>query len=80
MDAKQIEAVGKVGGAIVAICVLGYVLNSVVTQNSELTATLSKQVTLAEQQTELTKQQTELAKRQTEALEKMVAVYAGPSN
>ena len=72
MSPQQIEAVGKVGGAIVAIGVLGWVLNSVVDQNSELTATLNRQVALAEQQTEL-------ARRQTEALEKLVKVYSGGS-
>lgn len=70
MSVQQIEAIGKAGGAVVAICVLGWVLNSVVNQNSELTETLAQKVTLAEQQTEL-------AKRQTEALDKLVTVYSG---
>jgi hypothetical protein len=77
MSPQQIEAFGKVGGAIVAIAVLGWVLNSVVTQNSELTSALQQQVALAQKQTELAQQQTELAKRQTEALEKLVLVYSG---
>lgn len=70
MSVQQIEAIGKAGGAIVAICVLGWVLNAVVNQNSELTETLAQQVAIAEQQTDL-------AKRQTEALEKLVSVYSG---
>jgi hypothetical protein len=70
MNAQNIEALGKVGGAILAILVLGWVQNSVVTPNSALTDTLNRQVALAEKQTEL-------AQRQTEALEKLAQVYSG---
>lgn len=67
---KQIEAIGKVGGGIVAVIALAWVLYAAINSNMTLTAALSAQIELAEKQTTL-------AERQTQALEKLVQIYSG---
>ena len=63
MNPENIEAIGKIGISIVAIIVLGFILHTVLAENGEVIAALSRQV--------------ELAERQTEALEKLVLIYSG---
>lgn len=63
MSVEQIEALGKAGGAIVAILVLGWILHAVITENAEVIEAYTKQI--------------EMAERQTQALEKLVKIYSG---
>lgn len=59
----NIEAIGKLGIATLAVCGLIWILHAVVTRNAELTSTLTKQV--------------EMSERQTIALEALVRIYSG---
>jgi len=59
----NIEAIGKLGIATLAVCGLIWILHAVVTRNAELTSTLTKQV--------------EMSEWQTETLEALVRVYSG---
>lgn len=60
---ENIEAIGKLGIATIAVCGLIWILHSVVTRNEQLVEALTSQI--------------ELTKRQTEALEAIAKTYAG---